>query len=93
MLASMTPDQFDEWLAEHNIEPWGDDWQQAGTIAKVVENKLGAIIAAFAGCEPPPLKQAQDYYRPDTSGGDAGGGPQWLTPEESQRLARLKCGV
>ncbi len=29
----LSGDELDIWIAAHNIEPFGDDWQQAGTIA------------------------------------------------------------
>lgn len=38
MLARITPEQFNEWLALYNIEPWGDDWWQAASIQAAILN-------------------------------------------------------
>ena len=40
MLARMTPQQFDEWMHEHNERPWGDDWPQASVIACSIINEI-----------------------------------------------------
>ena len=32
----LSGDELDIWIAEHSIEPFGDDWLQAGTIASAV---------------------------------------------------------
>jgi hypothetical protein len=39
MLASMTTQQFEEWFAYYRIEPFGDEWRQAGIIAAEIRNK------------------------------------------------------
>lgn len=33
--------EFLEWWAEYLLEPWGDDWQQASTIAAEIANSHG----------------------------------------------------
>lgn len=43
MLAETTVEQFNEWIAMYRLEPWGDDWAQAGTIAAAVFNASGNI--------------------------------------------------
>lgn len=43
MLDELTPEQFDEWYASWLMEPWGDEWQQAGTIAAAAHN--GPLLA------------------------------------------------
>ena len=49
MLESMTPQQMDEWIAYYRIEPFGDEWLQAGTIAAVMYNVVASVGAAMGG--------------------------------------------
>ena len=49
MLESMTPQQMDEWLAYYQVEPFGDEWLQAGTIAAVVYNVVASVGSAMGG--------------------------------------------
>lgn len=42
MLADITPQQFNEWLALYRLEPWGDDWVQAAKIIAEIANSAGA---------------------------------------------------
>jgi hypothetical protein len=49
MLNQMTPEEFTERWAHYWIEPWGDDWEAAGTIAAAVENSLTRYMAAKGG--------------------------------------------
>jgi len=67
MLECMTPEQFDEWHRLYLDEPWGDDWQQAGTIAAAFHNEiLGALqsIQTAAGDKPEKLKE-KDFDKPE----------------------------
>lgn len=48
MLAAMTPEQFDEWIAYAQTDPWGDDWEQAGSVAAAAHN-AGVWSKAAAG--------------------------------------------
>lgn len=48
MLATMTPKQFNEWLADYSIEPWGSDWRQTAVICTTVANSILKAIATFA---------------------------------------------
>ena len=41
MLADITPEQFNEWIAYHQLEPWGDEWVQTATIASAAHNAAG----------------------------------------------------
>lgn len=43
MLDRIDPAVFDEWYAMYLVEPWGDEWQQAGWIAAASMN--GPIMA------------------------------------------------
>ena len=47
MLADMEPSQFNEWIAYHQLEPWGDEWVQTGTIAAAVHNSQGQKVSAL----------------------------------------------
>jgi hypothetical protein len=90
MLSQIEPRQFFEWIAEHELEPWGDDWRQAGTIAAANENALAPVHAYLTG-EVPPMKQARDYYRWSKKGKSKEN--RYLTPEESLHRDRMLCGV
>jgi hypothetical protein len=87
MLAGMEPRQFDQWQAEHNLEPWGDDWRQTGTIAAAIDNGFAAVAAAFGG-EPPEPRQPRDYYR-KTKHRHHAPIQRYLTAEESLARDRL----
>lgn len=41
MLAEIGPEQFNEWIAYHQLEPWGDEWVQTATVASAVHNAAG----------------------------------------------------
>jgi hypothetical protein len=41
MLAETTPEQLNEWIAYHQLEPWGDEWVQTATIASAIHNAQG----------------------------------------------------
>lgn len=49
MLAEMTPGEFDERWEHYKLDPWGDDWEMAGTIAATVTNAMANYIYAKAG--------------------------------------------
>lgn len=38
MLERMGPEQFEERMAHHMLEPWGDDWRRAGVVAAMIWN-------------------------------------------------------
>jgi hypothetical protein len=46
MLDKISPDQFQEWLDEYYLEPWGPaaDWQRSGTIAASVHNSFEQYV-------------------------------------------------
>lgn len=37
----LSGDELDIWIAEHSIEPFGDDWLQAATTASAAANAFG----------------------------------------------------
>jgi hypothetical protein len=41
MLAEIGPERFNELIAYHQLEPWGDEWVQTGTVACAVHNAAG----------------------------------------------------
>lgn len=44
MLDRIDPGVFDEWYAMYLVEPWGDEWQQAGAVAAASMNgPIGAM--------------------------------------------------
>lgn len=63
MLGQMTPGELDEWIAYSTLEPFGDEWKQAGTIAAEVANGFRTVLAGLAGqqLEERDLARADDY--------------------------------
>jgi hypothetical protein len=53
MLNQMTPDEFDERFAHDIVEPWGEPWKAAGTIAASVVNSIARYMAMRAGTRLP----------------------------------------
>ena len=45
----MTSEQMNEWVAYYQVEPFGDQWLQTGTLAAVIYNTLANIAASFGG--------------------------------------------
>ena len=65
MLERMTPEQFDEWHRYYLEQPWGDDWQQAGTIAATIHNELVRLSCGFGGTDvKPKMLDKPDAYIP-----------------------------
>jgi len=68
MLERMTPSQFSEWHQYYLQHPWGDDWQQAGTIAATFHNEitqLMQLVQAVAGGKPEKLTE-EDFDKPES---------------------------
>ena len=53
MLEGMEPWQFEEWVALYVMKPWGDDWEQAGTIASQIRNETTRSIYMTSGGDKP----------------------------------------
>jgi hypothetical protein len=45
-------DEFREWQAYYALEPWGEDWRQAGLLAAVLCNVLGSRAEGEPAAEP-----------------------------------------
>ena len=63
MLDSMTVEQLRAWWQCYRQEPWGNDWEQAGTIASTVHNEVGAVASAL-GASSQFKAQKPEYYIP-----------------------------
>lgn len=63
MLARMSRKQFNGWMAEHSLDPWGDDWYMAATIASTIYNMVLNAMGSKAERLPPrkfiPYKQRE----------------------------------
>lgn len=46
---TMTPEQLNQWLAYDIVEPIGNEWEAAGTVAATVANSMSRFMAAKAG--------------------------------------------
>lgn len=49
MLGEMSVQQFRKWRAYYRVEPFGDEWRQASTIATVIANAIAMSTAAGSG--------------------------------------------
>ena len=58
MMERMAPSQYEQWQQYYKVEPWGDDWTQAGLLAAVFHNELTDIKAMVSGKAP-----KRDEYR------------------------------
>jgi len=56
MLHEMTPAEFNEWMAAYYLDPWGQDWQQAGTISAEVK-KFRQLL--FSGLSNDSIKDSE----------------------------------
>ena len=45
----MTPEQFNERLAHYAIDPWGDDWMAAATVARQIDEQTGVYVSSKTG--------------------------------------------
>lgn len=82
--------EFAEWKVTYRIEPWGDDWQQAATIARETHNQLQLLIGATVGSQHTPnFTQNADYvpYAKKTKSKR-----RRMTAEESEAAARAMYG-
>lgn len=56
----LSGDELDLWIAEYRIEPFGDDWLQAGSIAAAAANAFGGRRKPSDYIPTPPKKQTAD---------------------------------
>ena len=49
MLEGMDPGMFSQWLEYYQLQPWGDDWLQAGVVASTAKNYIVMAMSANAG--------------------------------------------
>lgn len=65
MLANISPRQFQEWRAAFYLDPWGQEWEQAGTVAAASHN---AGLLASGQCTEVPANlltfKTPDHYLP-----------------------------
>lgn len=61
MLDSITPQQFNEWIAFNSLEPLGNEWEQAALVAATLHNELETIRCMFGGQSKPVFHQVDDY--------------------------------
>ena len=84
----MTPQQFDEWIAFNNVEPFGDSWRQSATIAAEIYNTIAPLVAALSGEKVERL--TPEHYIP---GAKVDKPTRRLTNEEAQQASRRRAGV
>lgn len=85
MLDELTPEQFDEWQAFERIEPFGDEWRQAATIASCSHN-TGLLAVAAQGVKVPdssflPPDKFMPYQEPDKQ--------QYLSDAQMEHALRM----
>ena len=90
MLDSITPAQFNEWIAFNALEPIGNDWDQAATIAATLHNEMESIRCMFGGQKKPEFHNIEDYVptaKPKRKK------VQRMTVQEMVDRAKLQAGV
>lgn len=57
--------EFALWKAAYRVDPWGDDWRQAATVAAEIHNQgqlnYAATLAAGGALAEPDIRQQADY--------------------------------
>ena len=48
MLEGMDPGMFSQWLEYYQLQPWGDDWEQAAVISSTVRNGIREALYSHA---------------------------------------------
>jgi len=63
MLDEMDPADLDEWYASYLLDPWDQEWEQAGTIAAEIRNFRRLLFAGLAKetLEEKELTEADDF--------------------------------
>ena len=69
MLDGLTPEQFDEWIALERLDPFGDEWLQAGQISAQVHNSvlLALNMTGQAKVKQSDMRSASEFT-PDYTG-------------------------
>ena len=82
MLATLTPQQVDEWWASARLEGWDNDseWRKFGLIASQVHNSVVQLIVTFLQKEDKPTDEELDKMM--KTGSDFI--PEFLTPEQAE---------
>lgn len=89
-MATLTPQQMDEWEELQRIDGWGDGWRQAGTVAAAANNAGVFSGAAFTGSVNPELLTKPADYIPGEPASSKTSARQ-MTAEESERLAEQRA--
>ena len=63
MLNEISPSQFAEWIAAHNLGLNEESWLQAGTIAATIHNEIQSALHSYAGKQMPEksIQSPADY--------------------------------
>lgn len=93
MLDSLTPEQFDEWMAYYLLEPWGDEWLQAGTVAAEVRNAgLRSLAAAGVEVDDRDLRKPSQFV-PKIRKNRLPSGKRRMNGREMENAMRARFGV
>ncbi len=88
MLAEMPAGLLDEWSAYFELEPWGQEWDQAGTIAAVIHNAMLPIHQCLGIKDGRPTEPADFMPHIKTKRRK-----RRLTDAEDQAMGRARAGV
>ena len=91
MLDSMTPQQFDEWLAYYSLEPFSDGWMQAGIMSATFHNEIESIRCGLAGHSRLTLHDP-DQYIPTKEAGRRRP-TERMSVQEMEEKARTMAGL
>lgn len=91
MLERMSPEQFDEWQADYNLEPWGNEEFNFARQASILHNGFIEVICALLGINPD-----ESLYRTEADflPGAKGRKPKdnRLTVQEAEVIDRMRYG-
>jgi hypothetical protein len=61
------PEVVDYWFAYYQLEPWGDEWRQVGTIAAEMNLQTAATLTTASG-QMVPVRSIDSYLPVPTKG-------------------------
>ena len=89
MLDEMSPQQFTEWIAAYNLDPWGMEMEQSAAVGAAICNTVLIVLASFGEGRPPEPLDANNFL--PNKNADAKD-RHYLTAEESAARMKMMYG-
>jgi len=86
--------EYHLWQEEYRQRPWGDDWQQAATVAAATHNAgelVRQAVLAAAGCETKANLVSERHFLP-TAQPEPDPAQRPLSEDEAERRAKARWG-